>query len=59
MLRGGAAGQPADSATVVLSVSALALLAGYSVGHVFGLLDDISERVFGRRDAAGRVEAAR
>jgi hypothetical protein len=59
MLRGGAAGQPADGATVMLSVSALALLAGYSVGHVFGLLDDISERVFGRRDAAGRPEAAR
>jgi hypothetical protein len=53
MLKANGAAQSADGGTVVLGVSALALLAGYSVGHVFGLLDDFSERVFGRRDAAG------
>lgn len=59
MLKANGSAPPADGSTVVLGVSALALLAGYSVGHVFGLLDDISERVFGRRDAAaGRPGAA-
>ena len=53
MLKANGAAQSADGGTVVLGVSALALLAGYSVGHVFGLLDDFSERVFGRRDATG------
>lgn len=59
MLKGGAAGPPAGGATITLGVSALALLAGYSAGQVFGLLDDISERVFGRREsaAAGRPGA--
>jgi hypothetical protein len=49
MLRAGDTTSPATgSATIALGVSTLALLAGYSVGHVFGLLDNFSERVFGR-----------
>lgn len=55
VLRAGGAAAPAPGSTVTLGISALALLAGYSVGHVFGLLDDISERVFGRRAPAGGV----
>ena len=59
VLRANGTAQATDAGTVVLGVSALALLAGYSVGHVFGLLDAFSERVFGRRDAAtGRPGAA-
>ena len=60
MLKVGAAAgqQPAGGATITLGASALALLAGYSAGQVFGLLDDISERVFGRRDAPGRAPGA-
>ncbi|WP_043343190.1 hypothetical protein [Belnapia moabensis] len=53
VLRAGGAAAPSPGTTVTLGVSALALLAGYSVGHVFGLLDDISERVFGRRASSG------
>ncbi len=60
MLKAGAAAgqQPAGGATITLGISALALLAGYSAGQVFGLLDDISERVFGRRDAPARPAGA-
>jgi hypothetical protein len=55
VLRVGGADTPPPGTTVTLGVSALALLAGYSLGHVFGLLDDISERVFGRRVPSGAV----